>query len=176
MEKVQWTASFTVRENSPALENVYHTNLVEITWLKDGARWLPAYRWRRGSWEETGLEKSNCFVTKKSKQWFGNKPVISFIHLKLQLQTLHLGNSPGITVADRAMAVRSLGQSLSDSIHQLCPLGLQVRANAHWRLKRQPLPACWTKTKWCQGKTKCVYLSTTLATVTQTPHTSVSCI
>lgn len=66
MEKVQWTSSFMVRENSPALETVY-TDLVDLT-LAEGCQ----DDWRLtnevgGAGKEESL-KSNCFVPKKPKQ------------------------------------------------------------------------------------------------------------
>ena len=72
MEKVPWAAGFTVREHSPAPEKVYYTNSVELT-LAEG--WKDDWQLTdegEGAEKKEGL-KSNCFVTEKSKQWFGNK-------------------------------------------------------------------------------------------------------
>lgn len=76
MEKAQWTARFTVRENSPALEKVYYTNSVELT-LAAGCK----DDWQlidegEGAEKKEGL-KSNRFATKKSKHDLGTNSTVS---------------------------------------------------------------------------------------------------
>ena len=56
-----------MRENSPALENVYYTNLVEITLTEGCKDDCQLTDEGEGAEKKQGL-KSNCFVTKKSKQ------------------------------------------------------------------------------------------------------------
>lgn len=77
MKKVQWAVSFVLREDSSALEKV-SPSLAELTlragWRMQGDCQLSGEG--GGAREEFSTEeeswKSNCFVTKKSQQWFRN--------------------------------------------------------------------------------------------------------
>ena len=128
---------------------------------------LAAHRWRRGSWEERGLEvKLLCYREIKAMIWEQTQQLVC--PFEAQLQTLSEQFSRDNCHWIWAMAVRPCGQALSDSTHQLCHCcGVcEWESVIHcWRLE-----ASSAQDAWCPGKMKCLSQQNARLSDANSPH------